>query len=110
MAAVLLYNRFFYRRNSSHLLAMFRLLLLQKGFLIGSVLPRVWVCPLLKCRGACRCPGMLRAAGFFCVSPGVHRAAVLPLSGIEKPGSGCPADFTSDGQEPLNREHITCSW
>ena len=23
---------------------------------------------------------------------------------------GCTADFTSDGQEPLNREHILCSW
>ena len=25
------------------------------------------------------------------------------LSEIEKPGSGCTADFTSDGQKPLNR-------
>ena len=24
--------------------------------------------------GVCRCPGMLRAAGFFCVSPGARRA------------------------------------
>ena len=57
-----------------------------------------------------RYPGMLPAAGFFCVLPGVHRAAVSPLSEIGKTGSGCTADFTSDGQEPLNREHITCSW
>lgn len=78
MAAVLLYNRFFYPRNSSHLLAMFRLLLLQKGFLIGSVLPRVWVCTLLKGRGACRCPGMFRAAESFCVSPGARRACAGP--------------------------------
>ena len=28
---------------------------------------------------------------------------VSPLSGIEMPDSGCTADFTSDGQEPLNR-------
>ena len=49
-------------------------------------------------------------AGGVCVSWGVHRAAVHPLRGIEKPGSGCPADFTSDGQEPLNREHLKCSW
>ncbi|MBU9739503.1 hypothetical protein KTH89_23490, partial [Lachnospiraceae bacterium ASD5720] len=54
--------------------------------------------------------GEFRAAGLFGVSPGAHRAAARPLSGIEKPGSGCTADFTSDGQEPLNREHITCSW
>ncbi len=33
-----------------------------------------------------------------------------PLSRIGKPDSGCTADFTSDGQEPLNREYITCSW
>ena len=46
---------------------------------------------------------MLPAAGAFCVSLGAHRAAVRPLSGIGKPGSGCTADFTSDGQEPLNR-------
>ena len=26
------------------------------------------------------------------------------LSGIGKPGSGCMADFTSDGQEPIHQE------
>ena len=57
-----------------------------------------------------RYPGGLPAAGFFCVSLGAHRAAEHPLSEIGKPGSGCTADFTSDGQEPLNREHIMCSW
>ena len=54
--------------------------------------------------------GTLRAAGFFCISLGAHRAAANTLSEIVKPDSGCTADFTSDGQEPLNREHITCSW
>ncbi|MBU9743481.1 hypothetical protein KTH81_06545 [Lachnospiraceae bacterium ASD3451] len=44
------------------------------------------------------------------VSPWAHRAAVNTLSEIGKPGSGCTADFTSDGQEPIHREHITCSW
>ena len=42
--------------------------------------------------------------------PGAHRAAVNTLSEIGKPDSGCTADFTSDGQEPLNREHLKCSW
>ena len=44
--------------------------------------------PAAQGQCVCRCPGMLRAAGFFCVSPGTHRAAELPLSGIGKPGSG----------------------
>ncbi|MBU9742810.1 hypothetical protein KTH81_03145 [Lachnospiraceae bacterium ASD3451] len=57
-----------------------------------------------------RYSGTLPADGDFCVSRGAHRAAEQPLSGIGKPGSGCTADFTSDGQEPLNREHIMCSW
>ena len=60
--------------------------------------------------GQGRYPGTLPAAGFFCASLGAHRAAELLLSEIKKPGSGCTADFTSDGQEPLNREHLTCSW
>ncbi|MBU9743127.1 hypothetical protein KTH81_04760 [Lachnospiraceae bacterium ASD3451] len=50
------------------------------------------------------------AAGFFCISLGAHRAAVNTLCEIGKPDSGCTADFTSDGQEPLNREHFRCSW
>ena len=61
----------------------------------------------LEPRAVC---GDAPAAGFFCISPGVHRAAVNTLSEIGMPDSGCTADFTSDGQEPLNREHITCSW
>ena len=65
-------------------------------------------CLELGTAGAIR--GTLQAAGFFCISLGAHRAAVNTLSEIGKPGSGCTADFTSDGQEPLNREHITCSW
>ena len=47
---------------------------------------------------------------FFCISLGAHRAAVNTLCEIGKPDSGCTADFTSDGQEPLNREHVRCSW
>ena len=94
---------------------MIRLLLLGLAYIkvgekaeaeVGAAdggLPRGWVCLLLR-------TGMLRTAGFLWVSPGAHRAAELPLSGIGKPGSGCTADFTSDGQEPLNREHIWCSW
>ena len=69
-----------------------------------------FVCPLLTAWNRERYLGTLRAAGFFCISLGAHRAAVNTLSEIGKPGSGCTADFTSDGQEPLNREHITCSW
>ena len=61
----------------------------------------------LEPRAVC---GDAPAAGFFCISPGAHRAAVNTLSEIGMPDSGCTADFTSDGQEPLNREHITCSW
>ena len=66
--------------------------------------------PLLMAWNRGRYTGTLRAAGFFCISLGAHRAAVNTLSEIGKPDSGCTADFTSDGQEPLNREHITCSW
>ena len=51
-----------------------------------------------------RYSGMLPGDGFFCVSLGAHRAAVSLLSEIGMPDSGCTADFTSDGQEPLNRE------
>ena len=77
-----------------------------------GVLPAagVFVCLPLPTWNRGRYPGTLRAAGFFCISLGAHRAAVNTLSEIGKPGSGCTADFTSDGQEPLNREHITCSW
>ena len=69
-----------------------------------------FVCPLLAAWNRGRYTGTLRAAGIFCISLGAHRAAANTLSEIGKPDSGCPADFTSDGQEPLNREHITCSW
>ena len=75
-----------------------------------STLPEGFVCPLLTDWNRRRYPGTLRAAGFFCISLGTHRAAVNTLGEIGKPDSGCTADFTSDGQEPLNREHITCSW
>ena len=78
------------------------------GFI--CVYPGASVYPLLTAWNRGRYPGTLRAAGFFCIFLGAHRAAVNTLSEIGKPGSGCTADFTSDGQEPLNREHITCSW
>ncbi|WP_238724174.1 hypothetical protein, partial [Diplocloster agilis] len=46
-------------------------------------------CPLLRAWNRGRYPGTLRAAGFFCISLGAHRAAVNTLSEIGKPGSGC---------------------
>ncbi|MBU9747059.1 hypothetical protein KTH81_24880, partial [Lachnospiraceae bacterium ASD3451] len=64
------------------------------------VLSGGWVCQLLRAWNRGRYPGTLRAAEFFCISLGAHRAAVNTLSEIGKPGSGCTADFTSDGQEP----------
>ncbi|MCU6736899.1 hypothetical protein, partial [Diplocloster agilis] len=67
----------------------------------------VSVRPFLSGQRPWRYPGrgMIPVPGRFGVSPGAHRAAAATLSEIGKPGSGCTADFTSDGQEPLNREH-----
>ena len=44
--------------------------------------------PLLRAWNRGRYPGILRAAGFFCISLGAHRAAASPLRGIGKPDSG----------------------
>ncbi|MCU6735408.1 hypothetical protein, partial [Diplocloster agilis] len=49
-------------------------------------LPGGFGCPLLTAWNRGRYMGTLRAAGFFCISLGAHRAAVNTLSEIGKPG------------------------
>ena len=72
----------------------------------GTVLPwvcAVWAGPLLKAGHRVRIRGYSRRPGTFVSLWERIVAAEPPLSGIEKTGAGCTADFTSDGQEPLNR-------
>ena len=68
--------------------------------LCGSVLPRVWACPLLKAGDRDGIRGNSQPTGSFCLPGSAEGLRWQPLSGIEKPGSGT---------EPIHQEHVMCS-
>ncbi len=68
--------------------------------LCGSVLPRVWACPLLKAGDRDGIRGNSQPTGSFCLPGSAEGLRWQPLSEIEKPGSGT---------EPSHQEHVMCS-